>query len=213
MTNFDFETPLKVVERAARTAENAMSGSRTYDGKPMFPPAEMVAKQETALKPLRAAVQEAYDVADAAQVEADVMSAASFNDPLNGVSNETLQRMGLLSSFIREEIADMMQIGLADRLRGVLQHGDDATRLLYLRYAKVNPDQPGAQQVATLLRELDDKVNGPSRAETSKALKASQKLRSDAIGLRMSASQVLGKADGSIDRRHAQIMQDVGGPM
>ncbi|MEZ4622071.1 MAG: hypothetical protein R2867_42095 [Caldilineaceae bacterium] len=203
--NFDFQAELNNIDRAAHQARNSMSGMRTFEGHPLHEPSVMAEKTAAALQPLQAAVQAAYDLADRANSEADRLDAAAYLDPLASVDNETLQRMGLLAPFVREQIAEETQISLANRLRGVVAHGDPATQHLYLRYAKADLGVNGGARVQKLLDELDEVVHGKERANLAKSIERAQSLRADAVGLRMAASdklaEVSGKKDADMERR------------
>lgn len=195
--DFDIDNKLAHVESSAVKAAKELKGLYTFEGHRYWPEDVHAQKVYAILTQTRAWVDDVNKAADQAEAEADTLDAALYVDPLATVDTGTLTRMTTLAPFVKEELETMPMITLANRLRGVITHGDEATQRAYLRYAQVQDQQNGADKVRALLEQLDEKVNGARRAALAKDTTRAQELRSKAIWARMKAADVLGELDGS----------------
>lgn len=197
MSKFDFEGKRRGLERAATEAAGKKKGLFTFEGRQYYPDDTHNRKMAEVLAPLRANVQEAYTMADQATAEAERLESLHYNDPLATVCNGTLQRMALLAPFVKEELAEMHNTALAQRLRGVLVGGDEALKRLYLRYAPINREAFGWQPVVDLRDRLAESLAGPEAKTQAVEKEYAAELRRQAIDLRMVASNTLAEVDGS----------------
>lgn len=196
--SFDFDGELKAISNVAATAERNVKGLLTFDGRPIVAPEEYEPKRQAYLQPLRETVQRVYEMADRAEAEADVIASVAHVDPLSTVDTDTLRRMTLLADFVREDVADLGVYGLANRLRGVLHHGDHAAKRLYLREAVKLSGKPDYIKILPILEAIEESLESPEwRKAKDKALQGAKDLRARAVEVRTVASDTLGRIDGS----------------
>jgi hypothetical protein len=103
-----------------------------------------------------------------------------------------------LAEFVSEDVTGLGIYGLANRLRGVLHHGDEAAKRLYLREAVKLSGKPDYNKILPILEAIEESLESPEwRKAKAMALQGAQNLRARAVEVRTVASDTLGRIDGS----------------
>lgn len=187
----DFDNYLKDVQRKAEAAQRAKA-ELYRDGKPMFAP-EVHAEQMTrVLAPLQQAVAAVEQMAQDTEAEAKKLETLASRDPLASLSTDDLQRAAALAPLIKEEVEGMNAYALALRLRAVADHGDTASKHLYLRYASQRTD--ALEHTAAPLASLRTTLTDP---KTAQATQQAAELRQKTAQAVYDARKLLGETDGS----------------
>lgn len=213
--NIDFDAMLATVEAEAKRFETTRDAVlMTFDGRPVHAPEEQATKEAQFLGPVREAVAAVHEAAQLAHQQAAVVMTTVDADPLAGASNEELQRMNLLSNFVRDEVEDMVIPELQKRLQWAVNHADNATRRLLVKYASKRISGPGGERLITPLRSLEDSLISPAeRAKRAKAIEQAQELQQKAQQASFAAEERLRRADGRAAAAYAQRVREYGGKM
>ena len=106
----------------------------THDGKPILEPAAHARAVEKAGEPLRAAVERALALGDAALAEVEKGRLQPYADPVVALDYAQLGLAGQYAPFVKEDCAALPIPELIGRLEWVSKHPAHYLRLLYGRY-------------------------------------------------------------------------------
>ena len=204
------------IQEAAARFEYERSALHRSDGTPKFSPAEEEERTSAALEPLRVAVQEAIDTAEAAEQEAVTLELHQHADPIAALPPVDMTKAESLRPFIVDYCANESLSDLLNRLAYIQAHGSKAEKVLYSIYAqrrhsstmaavrggRVNADTESLSKIGRMLEELKIAIVPQSVAD---ALEKATTLRSRATELRNTARDTLAQHDGTRQRQQAAV--------
>jgi len=194
MAAFNAEQYQKSIDSAAATVRRGVE-ELFRDGQPVFTPENHQRNMAGVLAPLQAVVAAAQTYATGAEQEAQKLEAAPFADPLEALTTDELVRLNASRSLTRDELTGLAPTQLQARLLTVAGSSNRVSQLAHLLVAK--PIILASTDVAlhSAWGILDEAVNGPQRAATTKA--QATELRKQAANLAFYASTALADVDGS----------------
>ena len=160
------QTQLDAAKSAVTSALDTFNANKakllTHDGKPILEPAAHARAVEKAGEPLRAAVEKALALGDAAIAEAEKGRLQRYADTTTQLNPIELDEAGRLAAFVREDCQTLSLSDLAERLRWTQSAGGKARHWLTMRYAVQRwkaeegktPQPAGFVELGEVMRDL-----------------------------------------------------------
>lgn len=201
----DLDSAAFDIDKAATTARTALSQLRLSDGAARYAPPEEARLREAALTNYDRTVTSVLEAVDA-EVQRFTQEAARLEaqTPIDRLDAEQLARANQLDTFVRQDAERLGVSLLNQRLRAVIDGGDDvqvilnhrhaAARLSVERQGKEELDSPALRELSTMVSELGRKLEDPRAKQKQQAAreraKAGNAVRGKANLLRQSLTGV-----------------------